>query len=155
MGGYSQSGDNIFQEITGSLSPGTRGVGAYWQNYIYFVSVNDFLKQFRLYNGMLSTTPVAQGLASFSYPGVTPAVSANGSSNGIVWVLDSSTFASGRPAVLNAYDAANTANLLYSSAQNSSRDSAGGGVKFTVPTVANGKVYVPTASELDVYGLLP
>ena len=155
MGGYSSAGDNIFQEITGSLAPATRSVAAYWQNYVYFVSVGDFIKQFRLYNGMLSTTPVAQGLASFSYPGVTPTISANGSSNGIVWVLDSSKFASGGPAVLNAYDAANTANLLYSSAQNSSRDNAGGGVKFTVPTVANGKVYVPTASELDVYGLLP
>jgi hypothetical protein len=155
MGGYSPSGDNIFQEITGSLAPSTRSVAAYWQNNVYFVSVSDFLKQFRLYNGMLSTTPVAQGLTSFSYPGVTPAISANGASNGIVWVLDSSNFASGGPAVLSAYDAANTANLLYSSAQNSSRDSAGGGVKFTVPTVANGKVYVPTASALDVYGLLP
>jgi hypothetical protein len=155
MGGYSSSGDIIFQEITGSLAPSSRSVAAYWQNYVYFVSVSDFLKQFRLYNGMLSTTPVAQGLASFSYPGVTPSISANGSSNGIVWVLDSSNFASGGPAVLNAYDATNTANLLYSSAQNSSRDSAGGSVKFTVPTVANGKVYVPTASELDVYGLLP
>jgi hypothetical protein len=155
MGGYSPSGDNIFQEISGSLASDTRSVAAYWQNNVYFVSVNDFLKQFRLYNGMLSTTPVAQGLDLFSYPGVTPAISANGSSNAIVWVLDSSSFASGGPAVLYAYDAANTANRLYSSAQNASRDSAGGAVKFTVPTVANGKVYVPTASELDVYGLLP
>ncbi|MGA7928878.1 MAG: choice-of-anchor D domain-containing protein, partial [Candidatus Sulfotelmatobacter sp.] len=155
MGGYSPSGDNVFQEISGSLASDTRSVAAYWQNNVYFVSVNDFLKQFRLYNGMLSTTPVAQGLDNVSYPGATPTISANGSSNAIVWVLNSSNYATGGPAILYAYDAANTANRLYSSTQNASRDSAGAAVKFTVPTVANGRVYVPTASELDVYGLLP
>jgi hypothetical protein len=155
MGGYNPSGDNIFQEISGSLASGARSVAAYWQNNVYFVSVNDFLKQFRLYNGMLSTTPVAQGLDNVSYPGATPSISANGSSNAIVWVLNNSNYATGGPAILYAYDAANTANRLYSSTQNASRDSAGAAVKFTVPTVANGKVYAPTATELDVYGLLP
>src|SRR5438132_12549446 len=97
----------------------------------------------------MSAEPVAKSATAFGYPGTSPAVSSNGGFQAIVWALDVSGYASGDPAVLHVSE-------LYNSAQaSSSRDAAGPAVKFTVPTIANGKVYVGTQTELDVYGLLP
>jgi hypothetical protein len=89
-------------------------------------------------------------------------ISSTGSSNGIVWAVDSSCYAvpspcgsNVTPAILFAFDANNVATELWGSSQSGARDQAGAAVKFTVPTVANGKVYLGTRTELDVYGLLP
>jgi hypothetical protein len=94
----------------------------------------------------------------FMFPGATPAVSANGTGNGIVWAVDSSNYGgmgpASAPAILHAFDATNVANELYNTTQVQSRDVMGNAVKFVVPTIANGKVYVGTQTELDVYGLL-
>jgi hypothetical protein len=105
-----------------------------------------------LSNGLLSTLPTSQSTQGFGYPGATPAVSANGSANGILWVL---TTVAGLPAQLHAYDATNISRELYNTGQNPNRDQPAIAAKFAVPTVANGKVYVGTQSEIDVYGLLP
>jgi hypothetical protein len=57
---------------------------------------------------------------------------------------------------LYAYDAANLATKLYDTSQAAGgRDTPGQPVKFAVPTVYDGHVYVGTQTELDVYGLLP
>jgi hypothetical protein len=86
--------------------------------------------------------------------GAIPSVSASGNSNGIVWILDLSAWPSNGPAILDAYDAANVANQLYSSPA-SGTGAAGAAVKFSVPTVANGKVYVGGQASFAVFGLLP
>ena len=91
----------------------------------------------------------------FGYPSPTPSISANGATNGIVWAMQESNYKNNTgQAVLYAYDATNLVNLLYSSSQNAVRDSAGLSVKFAVPTIANGKVYVPGRNAVTVFGLL-
>jgi hypothetical protein len=82
-------------------------------------------------------------------------ISADGTTNGIVWSPQVDAFASTGPAILRAYDANDLSTPLYSSNQAGPRDTAGGGVKFTTPTIANGMVYLGTQFEIDVYGLLP
>jgi hypothetical protein len=137
------------------------GTPAYWNNTLYFGAEYDRLKAYPLSNGILSTDPSSLSTTSFGFPGALPVVSSNGNSSGIIWAIDntnngnvdwpSSTLG---PAVLHAYDATDLANELYNSTQApNGRDQAGNAVKFTVPVVANGKVYVGTSSEVDVYGL--
>ncbi|MBZ5620660.1 MAG: hypothetical protein LAQ69_18335 [Acidobacteriia bacterium] len=95
------------------------------------------------------------GSQRFGNPGATPAISANGTRNGIVWLIDTKTWnGADRPAVLHAFDASNVTRELYNTEQNSGRDRVGKTLRFTIPTVVNGRVYVDAKGELDVYGLL-
>jgi hypothetical protein len=146
----------IVQEVRGAIAGNNHSNPAYWQEMVYFGAVNDSLKAFSISGGTLSSSPVSATPTNFAYPGTTPSISANGSTNGIVWALDTSQNGTPGPAILHAYLATNIADELYNSAQASNgRDTAGDAVKFTVPTIANGKVYIGTQTELDVYGLLP
>jgi hypothetical protein len=121
---------------------------------VYISGVGARLKAWQILNGRMSAGPVARSANGFLYPGTSPAISSNGSVHRIVWALDVSGYGSGKPAVLHAYSY-NLTGLYNSAAASGSRDTAGPAVKFTVPTVANGKVYVGTQTELDVYGPLP
>ena len=117
----------------------------------------DYLKMYSLISGELSTAPVAQTY-NILMTGSTPAISANGSSDGILWAIvrmdPLGELPGSHHAVLFAYNANDVAKTLYSSSQAGTRDQAGLNSKFIVPTIANGRVYVGTQTELDVYGLL-
>jgi hypothetical protein len=138
---------------------------AYWNNNVYLWGAGegtsvDYLKAYSLTNGVLSTAPTSKSAIAIGFPGATPVISSNGTANGIVWVIDSSNNGTDGSimgaAVLHAYDATNLSHEFYNSTQAAgNRDQAGDAVKFTVPVVINGKVYVGTSSEVDVYGLLP
>ncbi len=155
MGKFNSAGNSqIVQSITNAFAGhGIYSTPAYWAGYLYFWGPNDVLRVFQMVNNLVSTTTVATGAVTFGPPGATPVVSANGGTNGIVWAIQPDGYTTGAPAILHAFNAT-TAVELYNSSQAGTRDTAGPAIKFTPPTVANGKVYVPTASELDVYGLL-
>ncbi len=155
MGGFnSKSNSQIVEEIPNAFGGhSVYSTPAYWQGYLYYWATFDYLRIFQVSDGLIGTTPVATSSYTLASPGATPVISANGSTNGIVWALDTSQALTG-PAVLHALNA-QTAVELYNSMQSGTRDQAGNAVRFTIPTVANGKVYVGTATELDVYGLLP
>src|SRR5258706_723127 len=130
----------------------------FWNNLIYVAAGNGKLKAFPLIGGVLNSIPVASQSPEILGPqGATPVVSSNQANNAIVWLIDPSGahVAPNAPVVLRAFDANDLSNEIYNSGMLASRDAAGLAVRFTVPTVANGKVYVGTQSELDVYGLLP
>ena len=124
---------------------------AVWQDKVYVGALQSSVRCYRMSGGHL--TLASESPAIFGYPGTTPAVSSNGSSNGIVWALQVDQHGSG-PAVLHAYDANDVSHELYNSNQVGDRDQAGTAVKFTVPSVVNGKVYVGGGGQLTVYGLL-
>lgn len=131
------------------------GASAYWNGRVYSLWSNDAIQSFTLHDGRMSDAPDARGAHVFSDPGATPTVSANGSRDGIVWVVETKTWNGGdRPAVLHAYDAANVARELWSSEMNPARDRAALATRFAMPTVVGGRVYVGTKGEVDVYGLL-
>ena len=138
------------------------GTPAFWQNGLYLGGVSDKLSLFRFNpaTGLFDSSPASQSSLIYGFPGATPSISSQASSNGIVWAIDSSQFGvpknAGGPAVLHAYDANDLETERWNSLQApGNRDQAGQAVKFTVPTVANGRVYIGTQTTVEVYGLLP
>jgi len=154
MGHYHPGDDSHAVQVIRNTK-GIYSAPAYWNQHVFFVWSDDVLTDFRLDNGQFSAAPLAHGSTRFNDPGATPTVSANGNTNAIIWVLRSKGWrAPDRPAVLYALDAGNVARELYNSEQNGARDRAGLCLRFNIPTVAGGKVYVGARNELDIYGLL-
>lgn len=150
MGKFSPTSNNVYQELPGAVPNGVFGVPAYFDNKVFYCDVNATLKSFRISNGKLSATPVQTG-ASFTYPGVLPSVSAEGTSNGIVWAIENTGIA-----VLHAFAANDLTRELYNSDQASGgRDHFGSGNKFITPMVADGRVFAATTNGVAMFGLLP
>jgi hypothetical protein len=180
MGKYNSTADNVHQEWPTNPSSHAFSTPGFWNNSLYYFGVNfngtlnGQIYTFNTSNGMFNTTAASATPTGFGFAGATPSISASSATeNGIVWAIDTANYGTNTkpkaagPAVLHAYDATNLGTELWNSSQNVSRDQAGNAVKFTVPTVANGKVYIGTRGsdntigggttfgEIDVYGLLP
>ena len=155
LGAFSTTDAGALQTLT--LGNSIFSTPAYWQNTLYVAVASEGMSghltafAFDSTTGLLNPTSTSQSSAMFEFPAPTTSISSQGTSNGIVWAIEITI---PRAAILHAYDATNLGIELWNSATNSA-DQAGASVKFTVPTVANGKVYVGTATELDVYGLSP
>lgn len=149
MGKFSSTADNIYQQISGQIG-GVWSKPSYFNNTVYYGAVGDHLKSFPITNAKLSATPATQSSNSFAYPGTTPSISANGTSNGIVWAVEN-----GSTGVLHAYNATNLTSELYNSNQAANSRDHFSDNKYVTPMVANGKVYVGTPNSVVVFGLLP
>ena len=126
------------------------------------------IREFKYSDGALSYGSYTQPSVQQNTRGTTPFLSANGTSNGILWMVDQglplqNTGSSGTTAAtLRAYDATDLSTELYNSSANSG-DVPGYGIKFSSPVVGNGKVYISTGhdlttvtnpqGEISVYGL--
>ena len=121
---------------------------AYFDGRLYAVPEYLPLTAFSVANAKLASTPLSHAPVPADELGATPSVSSSGKANGVVWIVP---FNSG--GALEAYDAADVSRQLYTSAANPA-DALGGWSEFAVPTVADGKVFVGTANNLVVYGIL-
>ncbi len=144
------SNSNLYQQLTAALPGGIWSSPAYFNSFVYFGSVGNNIRAFQVTNALLTASATSASANTFGYPGVTPSISASGTSNSILWAVENSN-----PAVLHAYDATDLATEYYNSNQGSSgRDQFGPGNKYMVPTIANGKVFVGTSNSVAVFGLL-
>jgi hypothetical protein len=151
----------ILEESASGAIGSVFSMPAYWNSTLYYWTAFDVLRSFPVVNGLPELNQATTSSNSLSWPGATPSISSNGTTagTGILWAIDTSqngtNGANTGPAVLHAINATSVNNELWNSTQAANnRDVAGNAVKFTVPTVVNGKVYIGTSTEVDVYGLL-
>ncbi len=158
MGHFHSGNDSqIYQTIPNALAHGGPEEGNYsapvfFNNRVYYAAINDNLKTFQLTNGFFTTTPTSQSTVTYPNRGGSFSVSANGTSNGILWAIQDNNPSNG---VLRAYDPNNLGTEYYNSNQAGIRDNFGVATKFAHPVVINGKVYVMSQGQVVVYGLLP
>jgi hypothetical protein len=146
---------------------------AFWNNSLYMAGVGTGMQAYKVNTSTVQLSQTSVSAHIFGFPGATPTISASSATqNGVVWSIDGNkncqTSPNCGPAVVLAHDATNMATELWNSSL-AAVDAAGFAVKFTVPTVANGRVYVgtrgnnigtfantnavPINGELDIYGI--
>ncbi len=156
LGQYSSGSDGQIVQSWYSATNGASyrpnfGTPTFFNGNAYVSPFGDFTRAFPISNGGAKTTPILVSTTSFAIT-TPPVISANNTSNGIVWLIDDSPGGSQLPAVLHAFDAQESQRELYNSRQAGTRDAMGIPIKFALPVVANGKVYAGTETELDVFG---
>jgi hypothetical protein len=150
--------DFVVQTNLGEIR-GSFDTPAYFNGRIYYAGYGsgsgDNLKAIALTNGALAGNTILTDTARlFNFPGATPSISASGTNNGIVWAIQMPSTL-GSAGTLVACNATNFTTELYNSGQAAgNRDQLGAGVKFAVPTVADGKVFVGSSNSVSVFGLL-
>lgn len=149
MGRFNAAADQVYESI--AVGNPLFSTPVYFNGTVYVGDDGGTLKAYSFANAMLPQSPSSQTSTTFPYPGTSPAISAQGTANAIVWALQS---ALGSPAVLYAYNPANLGQEYYDSNQAGGRDSFGNGEKFITPVIANGKVFVGTPNGVAVFGLL-
>src|SRR5262249_30006417 len=149
MGRFNPVDDSQIVQSLPNAVGGVWSSPAFFNGRIYYQGSGDVLKAFSISNGSLSPFPSSQSTTPFGYPGATPVISANKLANGIAWVVQRN------PSVLHAYATTNLAGELYNSAMQGVRDVFGNAVKYSVPIVANGKVYVGAQYQVSAFGLAP
>src|SRR5262249_19506149 len=141
LGGYDRKTNRIVQFFPGLVGP-CFSMGALFRDRIYLQPSGDPLKAFALEGEGIAKKRISEAPERSNFMGGTPSVSANRDADAIVWVFRLGPESS---VTLHAFDAEDLSKELYNSAQAGRCDLAGPAVKFTLPTVANGKVYVGSA----------
>ena len=121
---------------------------------VYTHLANAPITAWKMTGGQFGTSPSAQSVNGFIVPFQGMTLSANGTQpgSGVLWVLGANEWPLPGAGQLHAYNA-DTLDEIWNSTMNDG-DATGGFVKFANPTVANGKVYVPTMDyQLLVFGL--
>jgi len=131
---------------------------AYWNSTLYYGAAGDVMKSIPLVNGLPDLSATTTNSLRSLWPGTTPSISSNGTvaHTGILWAIENgSDNGTPLPGIVYAFDAMDISTELWDSTQApGNRDVAGVYVKFSVPTVVNGKVYVGATNLVNVYGLL-
>ena len=150
MGRFNSTANAVYEQL--AVGGALFSAPVYFDGSVYVGDVGGTLKAYRFANAQLPATPNSQTSTTFAYPGTSPAISAQGSANAILWALES---AGGSAAVLHAYNPADLGEEYFNSTQApAGRDNFGNGNKFITPVIANGKVFIGTPSGVAVFGLL-